>query len=140
MLVNSVPQIVQHARMRMNTLSRCQVSPGSGRRRRSLLVKSAANYRHQCRMLLRVPCAALCACRSKSLSAPAHAAHLRDNLDVPAAPIASVEPMEVTTSVHQHLVGLLLFDLKLSAALRYAWAWFVPATGAGGAVQRQPFV
>ena len=34
--------------------SRCQVSPGCGRRRRSLLAKSALNFGHQCQMLWRV--------------------------------------------------------------------------------------
>ena len=118
MLVNSVPQIVQHARMRMNTSSKCRcllAAAGAG----------AASWRSQRRTSgANAECfcgyhdAALCACRSKLLSAPAHAAHLRDNLDVPAAQIASVEPTEITTSVHQRFVGLLLFDLKLSAALR----------------------
>src|SRR5579859_3150076 len=37
--------------MRINTSSRCQVSPGCGRRRRSLLAKSEPNFRLQCRML-----------------------------------------------------------------------------------------
>src|SRR5918998_3872774 len=37
--------------MRRYTSSRCQVSPGLGRRRRSLRAKSAPNLRHHCRML-----------------------------------------------------------------------------------------
>ena len=129
MLVNSVPQIVQHARMRMNTSSKCRcllAAAGAG----------AASWRSQRRTSgTNAECfcayhdAALCAWRSKLLSAPAHAAHLRDNLDVLPAPIVTVEPPQVTTSVHQRLVGLLLFDLKLSAALRYAWGWFLPRYG-----------
>src|SRR5215469_4597411 len=43
--------IVRRDGDRLATSSRCQVSPGCGRRRRSLLAKSAPNFRHQCRML-----------------------------------------------------------------------------------------
>jgi hypothetical protein len=50
-LIHRAPQIVQHAATRMNTSSRCQVSPGCGRRLRSLLANSAPSFRHQCRML-----------------------------------------------------------------------------------------
>src|SRR3954451_8261888 len=51
MLVDRAPEIMQHAVDPDEDLSRCQVSPGLGRRLWSRRAKSAPNFRHQCRML-----------------------------------------------------------------------------------------
>src|SRR5215831_11013639 len=52
MLIHRSPQIVQHTRDADEHLIEMPgVSPGCGRRRRSLLAKSEPNFRHQCRML-----------------------------------------------------------------------------------------
>ena len=46
MLINGAPQVVLHASDADEHFSRCQVSPGRGRRRCSLLAKSVPIFRH----------------------------------------------------------------------------------------------
>jgi hypothetical protein len=50
-LVHLSPEVMRHANDARNTSSRCQVSPGFGRRRRSLRANSEPNLRDQFRML-----------------------------------------------------------------------------------------